>query len=399
MNSRSDVLIMAKPAGPQCNLACAYCYYLDKSNELFAGKPGVIPEHWLDQYIQERLESSTQTITHFEWHGGEPTILGLEFFQRVVALQRKHARPGRAFTNGIQTNGVLIDSGWADFLRDEGFSVGLSIDGPACVHDRYRVDRGGGGSHAHAMRAWRLLRDAGVHTDVLCVVHSANATQPEAVHRFFREEGVRHLQFLPLVEKLPGGEVTDRTARPGDVGAFLCAVFDLWIARDLGSMVVQTFDEAFRVTCGEPHALCVFRQTCGDVWVLEHDGALYACDHFVDREHRLGTLSDPGLPALIEGGAAREFGRDKRAGLPRQCLACDVLEFCNGGCPKDRISTTTDGESGLNYLCEAWRRFFRHARPELERLALHWKAGRPVREFRASPAPKKRLAPGSKRRK
>jgi uncharacterized protein len=386
VSSHADVLIMAKPAGPRCNLACSYCYYLGKAGQLFSGAPASMPDALLEDYIRQRFESSPCPNTHFEWHGGEPTLLGVEFFERVTALQRKHTSPDRTYTNGIQTNGVLLDEHWAEMLAREGFSVGLSIDGPAAVHDAFRVNRAGRGSHADALRALRLLRKEGAHTDVLCVVHAANAPAAGAVYRFFRDEGVRYLQLLPLVEKdseQPSG-VSGRTARPKDVGRFFCEVFDRWIAHDLGKIVVQTFDEAFRVACHVPHALCIFRETCGDVWVLEHDGSLYACDHYVDEEHRLGSLGSPGLSALIERGAAIGFGEAKQGSLPRQCRSCDVLAYCNGGCPKDRLAMTDDGEPGLNYLCTAYRRLFRHARPVLERLAVHWKAGGPLGQFDAA---------------
>jgi uncharacterized protein len=278
-------------------------------------------------------------------------------------------------SNGLQTNGTRLDEAWVRFLAQERFSVGLSLDGPAECHDAYRVNRAGQPSHAGAVRGLRLLRSYGVHCDVLCVLHAGNASSPLPVYRYFRDLGVTHLQFLPLVAAGPA------TAAPEAVGEFLCAVFDEWIRNDLGRIAVQTFDEAFRPACGQPHALCTFRETCGDVVVLEHEGSVYACDHFVDPGHLLGNLRDRPLAELTSAPALAAFGRHKRDGLPARCRACDVLKYCNGGCPKDRIRTEPSGEAGVNALCAAYRRFFRHCRPVLGRLAAHWKAGRPLRAF------------------
>lgn len=378
----SDCLVMAKPAGARCNLRCAYCYYLPKAG-MFPSEP--VPrmaDELLETYIRQRLEASPGPVTHFEWHGGEPTLLGLEFFQRVVELQRSHQPEGRTITNGLQTNGLLLDEPWARFLAREGFSVGLSLDGPAACHDAYRVTAAGEGTHARAVRAFSLLRRHGVHCDVLCVLHARNVGEPLEVYRFFRDLGVTHLQFLPLVAP-EGGGVSAATPSPEALGEFLCRVFDAWIAHDLGRIVVQFFDEALRPPSLLPHALCVFRETCGEVAALEHDGSLYACDHFVDPEHRLGNIQERDLAGLVSLPAMKAFGTRKRDTLPRQCRKCDVLTWCHGGCPKDRIARTAGGEPGLNYLCPAYLRFFRHCRPALTRLAAHRRAGRPLGVFSA----------------
>jgi uncharacterized protein len=370
-------LVMAKPAGARCNLNCAYCYYLAKA-DLFPREPAPrMADDLLESYIRQRMAAAPGPSVHFEWHGGEPTLLGVDYFRRIVELQRAHRPTGLAVSNGLQTNGTLLDGDWARFLARERFSVGLSLDGPAPCHDAYRVTRGGRPSHAEAVRGFRLLRRHGVHCDVLCVLHAANVASPLEVYRFFRELGVSHLQFLPLVQ--PAGCEVKAAAAPAAIGAFLCAVFDEWIRHDLGRIVVQTFDEAFRTACGLPHALCVFRETCGDVLALEHEGSLYLCDHFVDPGHRLGNLRETSLTALTAGPALAAFGARKRDGLPERCRACDVLAWCNGGCPKDRILA----EPGLNRLCPAYRRFFRHCRPVLARLAAHWRAGRPLAGFAA----------------
>ncbi len=380
-----DPLVMAKPVGPRCNLDCAYCYYLQK-DALFPPGERRMRDEILERYLVQRLQSSPGPVTHFEWHGGEPTLFGLDGFRRIVALQKANRPAGRRVTNGLQTNGTLLDEALVDFLEAEGFSVGLSLDGPAEVHDRYRPNKGGRGTHREVMRAWRLLERRRLHVDVLCVVHAANVGVPLETYRFFRDEGVRYLQFLPLVEHEPDSPtgVSERTARPEAIGEFLCAVFDEWIRHDLGRVVVQNFDEALRPAMGVEHALCLFRETCGDVLALEHDGSLYACDHFVDGEHRLGTLAETDFAELIGGGALQAFGARKRDTLPAMCRACDVRAYCNGGCPKDRLARTPNGEAGLNYLCPGFRRFFTHVRPAMERLANHLRAGRPLRKFPGS---------------
>ncbi len=366
---------MAKPGGAVCNLDCRYCYYLRK-RELFPADDACrMPEDLLEDYIVQHIAAAPGDHVHFEWHGGEPTVLGLDYFRTIVRLQRQHQPKARRITNGLQTNGTLLDEAWARFLAAEGFFVGLSLDGPEDMHDRFRVTRGQRPTHRQVVRAFRLLRQHGLRPDVLCVVHAANVGSPGTVYRFFKDLGVEFLQFLPLVERAGNG-VSERTARAEDVGEFLCAVFDEWVRHDIGRIVIQIIDEAARVTAGIPHALCIFRETCGDVPVVEHTGDFFSCDHFVDPEHRVGNIRDTPLAALVDSRAQYRFGLAKRATLPRYCLECDVLGLCNGGCPKDRIARTPDGEPGLNYLCAGFRRFFRAVRPYLEELAALRRAGR-----------------------
>jgi len=397
----SECLVMAKPAGPACNLRCGYCYYLGKVS-LFPGGPGRMPEDLLERYIVQRIETSPGPVTHFEWHGGEPTLLGLDFFKLAVRIQKAHRPAGRAIMNGIQTNGVLLDERWAGFLGEERFSVGLSLDGPQDLHDAFRKTADGRGTYAQVLRAWQLLRRRGVFCNILCVLHAGSAAEPDRVYDFFRDLGVSYLQFLPLV--IPAdtrggasagtpvsgpafasgrGEVLPPTASATAIGAFLCRVFDRWIREDVGRMVIQAFDEALRPIYGTDHALCVHRETCGEAAVLEHDGSFYACDHFVDPGHRVGNLKERSLADLAADPVLLRFGSAKRDSLPRACRECDVRSSCNGGCPKDRICWTPDGEPGLNYLCPAYQQFYRHSRPALERLARHVKAGKPLLAFRA----------------
>ena len=362
-------VVMTKPTGALCNLDCRYCYYLDKRRLYPERESFRMPDDLLETYVLQHIEASPGELVTFAWHGGEPTILGLDYFRRIVALQKRHRPPGRRIVNNLQTNGTLLDEAWCRFLAAEGFFVGLSLDGPAEYHDRYRVTRGGGPTHRDVVRGWRLLQRHRIRSDVLCVVHAANVAAPTAVYRFFKELGVPSLQFLPLVERTPAG-VSERTPTAAAVGEFLCAVFDEWIRHDVGRVSVQMFDEAVRATCGLGHALCVFRETCGDVPVLEHNGDFYACDHFVDPAHRVGNIRETPLAALLASPAQRAFGAAKRDALPRRCRECAVRALCNGGCPKDRIA-------GLSYLCAAYERFFTHARPALERLAALWRAGQP----------------------
>jgi len=376
-----ECLVMAKPAGPRCNLRCSYCYYLGKST-MFAKSPGRLSDALLERYVAQRFAASPGPATHFEWHGGEPTLLGLDWFRRLVRLQKSLCPPGRRVTNGLQTNGLLVNETWAGFLHDEGFSVGLSLDGPVECHDAYRRTAEGKPSHSRVLRAFEILRRAGVYTNVLCVIHKANVARPDDVYRFFRAIGVLRLQFLPLVTPASGDRAHPLAAGRQELGDFLCGVFDLWLAEDVGRVVVQTFDEALRPIYGAPHALCIHRETCGEVAVLETDGGFYACDHFVDQDHRIGSISEVELATLAVDPRMTAFGKAKLERLAPYCRGCEVLSSCNGGCPKDRISMAPDGSGLLAWFCPSWKRFFSHARPGLEALAAHMKSGRPFLEFK-----------------
>jgi uncharacterized protein len=295
----------------------------------------------------------------------------VDFFRKAVDLQRRHKPEGWRIRNGIQTNGVLLDEEWARFLAAENFSVGVSLDGPAELHDAYRVTRGGQPSHRQAMRGYELLRRHAIHPDVVCVVHSINVRNPLTVYRFFRDIGCRSLGFLPVVEQAPGqpGSVTTHTPSAELYGEFLCKVFDEWIRRDVGRISIQIVDEAARPGLGLEHSLCVFRPTCGQIPVIEHNGDFFPCDHYVDREHRLGNIRETPIETLLDSDAQRNFGDAKRDALPLYCRQCDVLAWCNGGCPKYRFLPAPDGEAGLNYLCAGLKRFFLHSREPLKRIA------------------------------
>ncbi|MBI2538318.1 MAG: anaerobic sulfatase maturase [Deltaproteobacteria bacterium] len=374
--------VMAKPIGPICNLDCTYCYYLKKEYLYPKGESFRMSEELLEKYILQHIQASPKPMISFAWHGGEPTILGLDYFRKIVELQRKHQPSGRRIVNGIQTNGTLLDEEWGRFLAEEGFYVGLSLDGPQELHDGYRVTKGQKPTFKQVMGAYKLLRRHKVHVDLLCVVHNLNVHHPIQVYRFFKEMGVEYLQFLPLVERLEnGGGVSQQTAPAEAFGTFLCAVFDEWVRQDVGKIVVQIFDEAARPALGMEHALCIFRETCGDVVVLEHNGDFYSCDHFVTPEYRLGNIRETHLAELIESPAQRNFGAAKRDTLPRYCRECPVRDMCNGGCPKDRFIKTPDGEEGLNYLCAGYKKFFLHSREPLRKLAALWRNGEPIEKL------------------
>jgi len=375
----SDFQVFIKPVGALCNLACDYCYYLPKESLYPKIQPHRMPEDLLEAIIIRQIAATPDSTVNFFWHGGEPTLLGLDSFHRIVELERKHQRPGMTITNGIQTNGVLIDEDWCRFFAAEGFSVGISIDGPQALHDAYRLTKDRKSTHRQVMQGYRLLRRHGVPVDILCVVHDRNVREPAAVYRFFKEIKAQYISFIPLVEPEPGtpNGLSPRTVPADAFGSFLCTIFDEWVRQDIGRIVVQIFEEAARPFYGQDHSLCIFRETCGDVPVIEHNGDFYACDHFVTPAFRLGNIRKTPLAALLDDPRQKAFGRDKREKLPQDCHLCDVLSMCHGGCPKDRIIATPEGTSGHNYLCAGYKRFFQYCRPYLFDLAALRMTGQP----------------------
>jgi uncharacterized protein len=366
--------VFAKPAGSICNLDCDYCYYLNKKHLYPKSKSFRMPDDILEKYIVQHIHASPNRVITFSWHGGEPTVLGLDYFRRIVALQRKHRSPNRHITNGIQTNGTLLDEDWCRFLAAEDFTVGLSLDGTQEMHDRYRLTKDRKPTHNQTMRGYKLLRQYGIYFDILCVVHAQNVYHPTRLYQFFKKIKATYVGFLPLVEPQPDAEggVTLRTVPSEAFGAFLCTIFDEWIHQDIGQVNVQIFEEAARTALGQEQALCIFRKTCGDIPVIEHNGDFFSCDHFVDAEHCLGNIQETPLVEMLESRAQRAFGQAKSDTLPRYCQACEVRAMCNGGCPKNRFIQTPDGEAGLNYLCAGYKRFFTHCRPFVEALAALW---------------------------
>ena len=366
--------VFTKPIGSICNLDCDYCYYLKKEKLYPKGESFRMPDDILEEYIVQHIEASPNSVISFSWHGGEPTVLGLDYFRKIVALQRKHTPPNRSINNGMQTNGTLIDEEWCRFLAAEGFAVGLSLDGPREMHDRYRLTKDRNPTHKQAMRGYELLRRHGIPCDILCVVNAYNVQYPTQVYRFFKQIKAQYVSFLPLVEPQPEteGGVSHRTVPAEAFGAFLCTIYDEWLNQDIGRIKVQIFEEAARTALGHEHTLCIFRKTCGDVPVIEHNGDFFSCDHFVDAEHRLGNIQETSLVELLESPAQRAFGQAKLDTLPRYCQTCEVVAMCNGGCPKDRFLQTPDGEAGLSYLCAGYKRFFTHCKPCVTELATLW---------------------------
>lgn len=370
-----DFQIFVKPAGAACNLACGYCYYLDRGPAGAGTVPARMSDDVLRAFITQHIAASPDGVVRFSWHGGEPTILGLDYFRRIVALERRLCPPGRTIANGLQTNGTLLDDEWGRFLAASGFAVGLSLDGPRGIHDVYRRSRDGRPSFDGARRGFEVLRRHGVPADILCVVGAHNVRRPVEVYRFFKEIGATYLTFLPLVERRAGapGGVSPESAPPGAWGDFLCAVFDEWVDRDIGRIKIQIFEEAARTAFGQEHSLCLFRPVCGDIPVLERNGDLYACDHYADPAHRLGNVTETPLAGLLESRAQRAFGLAKRETLPQVCRECEVLEMCNGECPKNRFVPSPGGGPDLNYLCAGYRKFFDHARPFVDAVGAAWR--------------------------
>lgn len=360
---------MAKPSGAKCNLDCKYCFYLEKEG-LYPRGSHRMTDAVLEAYVRQQIAAQPRGAeVLFAWQGGEPTLMGLDFFEKAVALQKRHGA-GRRIANTLQTNGVLLDEAWGAFLRRERFLVGLSIDGPRELHDLYRVDKGGQPTFDKVMRGLEVLKRHAVDFNTLTVVHRESARRPLDVYAFLKDIGSTHLQFIPLVERVGETEsASDASVLAEDYGAFLSAIWDHWIRRDVGRIFVQIFDVMLGIWLGHPSSLCLFRETCGDAVALEHNGDLYSCDHFVTPRHRIGNLLSQSLDSMVRGADQRRFGQAKASGLPRYCRDCEVRFACHGECPKNRFIRAPDGEPGLNYLCAGYKRFFTHANSGLRGMA------------------------------
>ena len=326
----------------------------------------------LDAYSKQYLEclAHVPEVT-FAWQGGEPTLLGLDFFRHAVELQKKYARPGQRVMNSFQTNGMLIDDEWSRFFRDNHFLLGLSLDGPPDVHDPYRRDPQDRPTSDRVMAALECFTKNRVEFNVLCSVHRHTAQQPRQVYRYYKELGVQFMQFIPIVVPMPGepGTVSEHSVTPGQWGNFLCEIFDEWIRRDVGKLFVRSFDMSLAVWMGYPPPLCVFSETCGRALIIEHNGDIFSCDHFVTQEHQLGNLLDTPLKEIVDLPQQRQFGLDKSEKLPDSCRACPCHFVCRGGCPKNRLAPPPGEEQPLNHLCEGYRRFFKHADPYMKQMA------------------------------
>jgi uncharacterized protein len=367
--------IMLKPRGAICNLDCKYCYFLSKEH-LYPNSQFRMDETLLEEYTRQYIEAQQIPEVTFAWQGGEPTLMGLAFFKKAVELQQKYRKPGMRIYNALQTNGTTIDDDWASFFHKHDFLIGLSLDGPRELHDCYRVDKGGRPTFDTVMRGLGYLQKHKVEFNILTTLHAANAPHPVEVYRFLRDEvGTKFIQFIPIVERdnetgyQEGETVTERAITAKQYGDFMIGVFDEWVRRDVGRMYVQIFDVALGVWSGQKAGLCVFSETCGDALAMEHNGDLFACDHYVEPDYRLGNMAEAPIIELVASDKQRKFGQDKRDSLPQYCLDCEVRFVCNGGCPKNRFILTPDGESGLNYLCEGYRTFFNYIAPPMRFMA------------------------------
>ncbi len=362
-------VVMAKPVGPVCNLKCSYCYYLETDNLYARPHEFRMSDALLETYIRQYIGASPGPVVLFVWHGGEPTLAGLDFFRRAVELQKRYLPRGWTCWNNLQTNGILLDDEWCSFLADAHFDVGLSIDGTRWLHDAHRKDHNGRGTYEQAVAAIRRLQAHGIQPDLLCVVTSAIAKEPLSVYRALRNLNTGWIQFIPVVRRAPDGHVTTDSVTGNEYGRFLCTIFDEWLYHDIGKLEVQFFAETSLVLSGGTATVCQMSPTCGRVLILEHDGGVYACDHFVTPGHRIGDLDTSPLGTLVDSPFQRRFGNDKRDKLPAQCRSCSWLTVCSGGCPKDRFALADNGEPGLNYLCSGLKQFFAHAEKPLRQVA------------------------------
>jgi uncharacterized protein len=383
--ARAPFHLLAKPTGAICNLDCKYCFFLSKEM-LYPGSRFRMADELLETYIRQLLESQPGPEVIVGWQGGEPTLMGLEFFKRSIEYVDRFKKPGQQVSYTIQTNGTKLDDAWAAFFKKHEVLVGLSVDGPRALHDAYRVDKGGRGTFDDVMRGWHVLNRHGVDVNILCTVHSANANHPVEVYRFFRDElKTEFIQFIPIIERvtpqmlpvanmgwgergsdprplflLEGNQVTDRSVSAEQWGRFLIGVFDEWVKHDVGKIYVQMFDAALASWVGAPPSMCIFSETCGSALALEHNGDLYSCDHFVEPKYLLGNIQQVHMLQLVTSEQQRQFGLAKRETLPQYCRECTVRFACHGECPKNRFISTPDGEPGLNYLCAGYLAFFTH---------------------------------------
>ncbi len=370
--------LLAKPTGAICNLDCTYCFFLSKE-ELYAGSTFRMSESTLAQYVRQLMEAhaDSDTVT-VAWQGGEPTMMGLDFFRHAVDLVNRYRRPGQQVSHTIQTNATLLDDRWAEFFAENGFLVGVSIDGPREVHDTYRVDKGGKPSFDRVLAGLRTLQRGGVDWNALTTVHAGNHDRGLEVYRFLRDDlDATFIQFIPIVERSAGAQTVEPYSVPPEgYGRFLVDVFEEWVRHDVGDVFVQMFDVALAQWVGAPPSLCVHAEVCGTALALEHTGDVYSCDHFVDPAHLLGNIADHHLLDLVSAPQQEAFGADKRDTLPRQCRECPVRFACNGGCPKDRFVDDVWGEAGLNYLCPGYTTFFTHIDARMRQMRMLLRGGR-----------------------
>lgn len=380
--------IMLKPAGSLCNLDCAYCYYLDKA-EIYGGKEPRMTLEMLETVIRDYVEANEVKEIQFNWHGGEPLVMGLDFYKRAMDLEYKYA-PDHTIHNTLQTNGTLLDREWARFFKENGFLLGVSLDGPRDIHDKFRKDKGGVPTFDRVIRGVEQLYAAGVPFNTLSTINSASEGRGLEVYEFFKRIGSRYMQFMPVVEhvkypvvngkenkkgrpyivdpKTPGAQLARWSVSPVGFGRFMVDIFDYWVRNDVGSYFVNLFDATLASWCGVMPGLCIYGETCGENAVIEHNGDLYPCDHFVYPKYLLGNIRDQSIREMMESEKMTRFGIDKRNTLPRKCRSCEWLFACNGECPKHRFNQADSGETGLNTLCAGYHMFYSHTAPYMKKM-------------------------------
>jgi uncharacterized protein len=383
--SRGSFHVLAKPIGPICNIDCEYCFYLKKKDLFPESKSFKMSDEVLENFTRQYIAAQppgTQSVD-FAWQGGEPTLMGVDFFRRAVELQQKYARQGMAISNSLQTNGTRLDDEWGQFLHKNNFLVGISIDGPDWIHNKFRKDKKGGDTYENVMRGVDVLRKHRVEFNTLTCVQDHNSHYAAEVYDFLTGLGSTFLQFIPIVEPEPADGVTYRSVKAEMYGHFLNGVLDRWLEKnDVGRVFVQDFDLLLGLVMGMPSSLCTHAETCGRSVAIEHTGEMFSCDHFVNREDQIGNVMEHTMKAMLDGDKQTQFGLDKREKLPQYCLDCEFLSVCNGGCPKDRIIETPDGEPGLHYLCEGFKIYYRHSIPVFEKMGECLRMGRPASDYK-----------------
>ena len=368
--------VMLKPAGSLCNLGCAYCYYLDKA-DIYGGHEPRMSEEMLETVIREYIAANDVPEVTFNWHGGEPLVLGLDFYRKAMELERKYA-DGKTVFNTLQTNGTLLTPEWADFLRENRFLVGISIDGPRDVHDKYRKDKGGAPTFDRVLKGLTLLREHGVEFNTMSTVNNVSEGRGLEVYRFLQSIGSRYMQFRPVVEHVKdrrivppsteGARLAPWSVSSMGFGRFMVDIFDYWVRNDVGRYYVGLFDATLANWCGVMPGTCAYDRTCGGNSVIEHNGDLYPCDHFVYPQYRLGNVAETPIRTMMESSRQVRFGIDKRNSLPVKCFQCKYLQLCNGECPKHRFGRTESGETGLNALCAGYYHFYDHTAPYMQKM-------------------------------
>ena len=383
--------VMLKPAGAHCNLACKYCYYLEKNKLYPTAQRHLMSDEMLEQFTREYIEAQTMNQVLFTWHGGEPLLRSIDFYRKALSLQQKYAG-GRRIDNVIQTNGTLLTDEWCEFFAQNHWLVGISIDGPQPDHDHYRLTAAGKPSWKKVMQGIKLLKKHGVEWNAMAVVNAYNANHPLEFYRFFKENGCQFLQFTPIVERLTRHEdgrtlasladkdeisLSEASVAPEQWGYFLCAIFDEWVRKDVGKIFVEIFDCTLANWMGISPGICAYSKECGHAGVMEHNGDVYSCDHFVFPEYKLGNIRDHSLIDMLYGEQQQEFSRLKHSSLPRQCKECDMEFACHGECPKNRFMKNKYGDSGLNYLCPGYYHYYQHVAPYMDYMKQELMSQRP----------------------